>query len=298
MPMTTRSRRRTRSHDAGRSGGRGRVARRAAAAGEAQRARRASLHPARRRAAPDRRHAGRARGRALGPRRGLQRRQRLGRVRNPLAAAAGRPGDALPRSPARACCARSGSLPLRGRGRGTSSVAARRDRVLWSGAAKSSPSRPTMEPIRPSVWRSAKWNTARSVSAVRIARGEYQGCPPAVTRGCARHTDCVVAEPHRQAAALTQGSIIRGRIDDPAFLLAYVVTAVLVQLERQSGHPGIRKRLNLLHQLAFGGHRTDPRNRTEQERNTLVMGQVNHFTSSPLRHLPGQAPRRRWCDRN
>ena len=27
---------------------------------------------------------------------------------------------------------------------------------------------------------------ARSVSAVRIARGEYQGCPPRVVRGSAR----------------------------------------------------------------------------------------------------------------
>ena len=43
-----------------------------------------------------------------------------------------------------------------------------------------------MEPISPSVWRSARRNTARSVSAVRIARGEYQGCPPRVVRGSAR----------------------------------------------------------------------------------------------------------------
>jgi hypothetical protein len=43
-----------------------------------------------------------------------------------------------------------------------------------------------MEPISPSVWRRAKPNTARSVSAVRIARGEYQGCPPRVVRGSAR----------------------------------------------------------------------------------------------------------------
>ena len=32
----------------------------------------------------------------------------------------------------------------------------------------------------------ARRNTARSVSAVRIARGEYQGCPPGVVRGSAR----------------------------------------------------------------------------------------------------------------
>jgi len=44
-----------------------------------------------------------------------------------------------------------------------------------------------MEPIRPSVWRRARRNTARSVSAVKIARGEYQDCPPAVVRGSALH---------------------------------------------------------------------------------------------------------------
>ena len=43
------------------------------------------------------------------------------------------------------------------------------------------------EPIRPSVWRSARRNTARSVSAVRMAKGEYQDCPPAVVRGEALH---------------------------------------------------------------------------------------------------------------
>ena len=42
-----------------------------------------------------------------------------------------------------------------------------------------------MEPISPSVWRSARWNTALSVSAVRMARGEYQRCPPWVVRGSA-----------------------------------------------------------------------------------------------------------------
>jgi hypothetical protein len=43
-----------------------------------------------------------------------------------------------------------------------------------------------MEPISPSVWRSARRNTVRRVSAVRIARGEYQGCPPRVVRGSTR----------------------------------------------------------------------------------------------------------------
>src|SRR5208337_5531147 len=42
-----------------------------------------------------------------------------------------------------------------------------------------------MEPINPSVWRRASRNTALSVRAVRIANGEYQGCPPRVVRGAA-----------------------------------------------------------------------------------------------------------------
>src|SRR4051794_23369980 len=43
-----------------------------------------------------------------------------------------------------------------------------------------------MEPTRPSVWRRPRRNTARSVRAVRIASGEYQGWPPRVVRGSAR----------------------------------------------------------------------------------------------------------------
>src|SRR4051795_9998556 len=42
-----------------------------------------------------------------------------------------------------------------------------------------------MEPISPSVWRSARRNTARSVRALAIATAEYEGCPPRVVRGAA-----------------------------------------------------------------------------------------------------------------
>src|SRR3954451_17893605 len=43
-----------------------------------------------------------------------------------------------------------------------------------------------IELIKPSVWRRASRNTARSVSAVRIASGEYQAWPTRVVRGSAR----------------------------------------------------------------------------------------------------------------
>src|SRR3954469_22774389 len=70
-------------------------------------------------------------------------------------------------------------------GCGTSRVAARRLRVVWSGTERSRPSRPMMEPIRPSVWRRAKRNTALRVRAVVIARSESCGWPPGVVRGSA-----------------------------------------------------------------------------------------------------------------
>src|SRR3954451_1933497 len=53
--------------------------------------------------------------------------------------------------------------------------------------------------------------------------------------------DRLVRKPHRQAAALAQGGIIRSRVGDLVLLLRNVVTAVLVQLERHGGHPRLRK---------------------------------------------------------
>ena len=57
-------------------------------------------------------------------------------------------------------------------GRVMASVSARRLSVEWSGIARSRPSRRMTEPISPSVCRRARRNTARSVSAVVIARAE------------------------------------------------------------------------------------------------------------------------------
>ncbi|KJB90504.1 hypothetical protein N826_39125 [Skermanella aerolata KACC 11604] len=44
--------------------------------------------------------------------------------------------------------------------------------LTGSGTGRSRPSRWRIEPINPSVWRSARWNTARNVRAVVIARSE------------------------------------------------------------------------------------------------------------------------------
>src|SRR3954465_12927408 len=77
----------------------------------------------------------------------------------------------------------TGALPAFGRG--TANVSARRLRVEWSGTGRLRSSSCRTEPISPSVWRSAKRNTARRVSAVVIARSEWGGCPPRLVRGAA-----------------------------------------------------------------------------------------------------------------
>ena len=65
----------------------------------------------------------------------------------------------------------SGPVPSLRRS-GTCSVLARRLKVEWSGTARSNPSNSMMEPMSPSVCRSARPKTARSVSAVVIAKLE------------------------------------------------------------------------------------------------------------------------------
>ncbi len=54
--------------------------------------------------------------------------------------------------------------------------------------------------------------------------------------------DCVAGELHRQAAALAQAGIVDRPVRHLVPLPRNVVTAVLVQLERQDGHPGLEGR--------------------------------------------------------
>ena len=124
------------------------------------------------------------------------------------------------------------------RGRGTSRVAARRLRVVWSGTGRSRPSRRMTEPISPSVCRYARRNTARERQRredreLRIpglaAPGGARLGPP----GC----DRLVGEPDRQAPALAQAGVIGRPVRDLVPLSRNVVAAGLVQLEGQDGHP-------------------------------------------------------------
>ena len=66
------------------------------------------------------------------------------------------------------------------------------------------------------------------------ARGRARLRPPTL--------DGLVREPDRQAAALAQAGVISAPVRDLVLLLGNAVTAVLVQLERQGGHPEITDR--------------------------------------------------------
>ena len=126
-------------------------------------------------------------------------------------------------------------------GRGTSSVSARRLRVVWSGTARSSPSRPTTGADQPlglaqgqaehGPQGQRRQDRQRRVPGLPAAGGAWRS-PPG--------RDRLVAEPHRQAAALAQAGVVLAPVRDLVLLLGDVVAAVLVQLERQGGHPGIR----------------------------------------------------------
>jgi hypothetical protein len=99
------------------------------------------------------------------------------------------------------------------------------------------PRRPMIEPIKPSVRRRARWNTALSISSVRIAGGEYQACPPRVSGARLARRDSLVGEPYRQAPALPQTRVIRRPFHHLALLLLDVVATRRVGLERHGGVP-------------------------------------------------------------
>jgi hypothetical protein len=63
-------------------------------------------------------------------------------------------------------------------------------------AMRGRPSNCKVDAIRPSVWPSARRNTARSVRAVVIARAEYFGCPPRPVRASARQPATAASENH------------------------------------------------------------------------------------------------------
>ena len=58
------------------------------------------------------------------------------------------------------------------------SIRFRRESVVWSGALRLRPIKRSSESRNPSVWRSGRLKTTRSVNAVRTARFEYRRWPP------------------------------------------------------------------------------------------------------------------------
>ena len=84
------------------------------------------------------------------------------------------------------------------------------------------------------------------------ARGGARRCAPAFD-GC-------VGEPHRQAAALAQAGVVLAPVLNLMGLLGDVVVAILVNLEWQDEHTGIRRRPGLLRRLGLQRHWPGPCN--------------------------------------
>ena len=61
---------------------------------------------------------------------------------------------------------------------GTATIWFRRESGVWSGALRLRPIKRSSESRNPSVWRSGRLKTTRSVNAVRTARFEYRRWPP------------------------------------------------------------------------------------------------------------------------
>src|SRR4051812_31293392 len=73
------------------------------------------------------------------------------------------------------------------------------------------------------------------------------------------------AEPYRQAPTLAQAGVILAPVRYLVLLLRNVVPAVLVQLEWQGGHPGIRDGAILLRRAGSGHHWADPCNNAPRD---------------------------------
>ena len=134
------------------------------------------------------------------------------------------------------CCPPAGGrrpAPGQARGRGTSTVAVHRLSVLWSGTARSSPSRPMTEPISPLVWRRASRNTARRVRGGQDGNAGIGRLPaPCRPRLGLPGRDRLLGEPHRQASAPAQAGIVIAPVRDLEPLPGDAVATVGVGFER------------------------------------------------------------------
>jgi hypothetical protein len=84
------------------------------------------------------------------------------------------------------------------------------------------------------VWRKASRNTVLSLSAVRIASGEYHGCPPRVVRGAA--CQAAIASSVNQTVKLPRSRKLASYATQFVTLLLWdVVTTRGVGLERHGG---------------------------------------------------------------
>ena len=118
---------------------------------------------------------------------------------------------------------RSGRRGLGVRG-GTTTIWFRRERVVWSGALRLRPIKRSSESRNPSVWRSGRLKTTRSVNAVRIARFEYRRCPPRRPFFGGIHAAiAILAQPDRDVAAAPEATLVLPPVPDSVLRLVLAV---------------------------------------------------------------------------
>ena len=118
-----------------------------------------------------------------------------------------------------------------------------------------------IELIRPLVWCRARRNTALSVSAVRIARGIYRGCPPGVVRDAARQPSMASSVNHtvRLPRWRKLASYAR-QLMSLCFCLGMWWWRCWFSLKGKGGYSGIREGTTVLRHASSGGCWTGPCN--------------------------------------
>ena len=130
---------------------------------------------------------------------------------------------------------------------GTATIWFRRESVVWSGALRSRSIKMSSESRKPSVWRSGRLKTTRSVNAVKIARFEYRRWPSRRLFFAGIHGgDRLLAQPDRDVAAAPEATFVFPPVPDSVLRLVLAVDSARLpcghnvaplDLHDGSGHP-------------------------------------------------------------
>ena len=109
---------------------------------------------------------------------------------------------------------------------------------MWSGALRLRPIKRSSESRNPSVWRSGRLKTTRSVNAVRTARFEYRRWPPRRPFFGGTHAAIASsAQPDRDAAAAPEATLVLPPVPDSVLLLVLAVDSARLRCDHDVTPP-------------------------------------------------------------